>query len=74
MEKKKAFSARSTYNYPNIEMPNSDGDNKKCPLSVEISDEKIYRSNCLICFERKPDSVVMDCGHGGTINNFKFNY
>ena len=25
--------------------------------------------NCLICFDKSPDSVFMDCGHGGIKKN-----
>ena len=21
--------------------------------------------NCLICFDKEPDAVIMECGHGG---------
>jgi len=26
-------------------------------------------NSCLICFDKPPDAVFMDCGHGGYINN-----
>ena len=27
--------------------------------------------NCLICFDKTPDSVFMECGHGGNKNDLK---
>lgn len=27
-------------------------------------------ASCLICYEKSPDSVLMECGHGGKIINF----
>lgn len=35
---------------------------------IEISKEKfesLSSNNCLICFDKTPDSVFMECGHGG---------
>ena len=32
--------------------------------TVSINDS-INGATCLICFSNPPDSVIMDCGHGG---------
>lgn len=37
---------------------------------VEIPKEELETSNannCLVCFEKRPDSVIMECGHGGKL-------
>ena len=37
--------------------------------SSKISEKQSSKlQNCLICFEKPPDSVFMECGHGGNIN------
>ena len=51
----------------------------RSPVTTEEADKQLQRKNsnisgenqdqsmnsCLICFENTPDSVFMDCGHGG---------
>ena len=35
-------------------------------MEIEIEEEKEEPDVCLICFDRFPDSVFLDCCHGGT--------
>ena len=37
---------------------------KKSSISAHKHNEKSIQ-NCLICFDKEPDSVIMECGHGG---------
>ena len=43
---------------------------KKVPVNEEKPLENLDRSvvNCLICFDKTPDAVFMECGHGGIIS------
>lgn len=51
-------------------MYNFQNDNQQMNPSprIEVNKEKIESfssNNCLICFDKTPDSVFMECGHGG---------
>ena len=32
---------------------------------MQVEEEEEIPKTCRICFDRPPDSVFMDCGHGG---------
>lgn len=51
---------------PNFQKPSNNTDKEK-NFGVNFSncDHSISINSCLICFENAPDSVFMDCGHGG---------
>ena len=36
---------------------------EKLTNSIRLSDKS--NINCMICYEKYPDAVFMDCGHGG---------
>jgi hypothetical protein len=36
-----------------------------CNQSVSEDKENKSVSNCLVCFDKQPDSVILECGHGG---------
>eukprot|EP01017_Pseudomicrothorax_dubius_P009688 TRINITY_DN1333_c0_g1_i6.p1 TRINITY_DN1333_c0_g1~~TRINITY_DN1333_c0_g1_i6.p1 ORF type:complete len:677 (-),score=99.08 TRINITY_DN1333_c0_g1_i6:48-2078(-) len=40
-----------------------DQDKQENDLETKRLDQSV--SNCLVCFDRQPDAVIMDCGHGG---------
>lgn len=31
------------------------------------------RNSCLVCYEEKPDAVLMECGHGGLFLIYQLN-
>ena len=43
-----------------INSPNAPQDLNKSNLG-----DKSMVNSCLVCFDKLPDSVFMDCGHGG---------
>ena len=36
-----------------------------CNQSISEDKENKSVSNCLVCFDKQPDSVILECGHGG---------
>ncbi len=34
-------------------------------IEVGLAQENETLNNCIICFNNKPDAVLMNCGHGG---------
>jgi len=48
------------------------GEENKDSIDKDISTN---RHACLVCCEKTPDAVLMECGHGGTFTFFpNFNY
>ena len=39
---------------------------KVSPRSISLNQSVV---NCLICYDKLPDAVLMECGHGGIINH-----
>ena len=41
-----------------------------CNQSISEDKENKSVSNCLVCFDKQPDSVILECGHGGNFFYF----
>lgn len=54
----KSFTPREILNRDNND------DFKISPRSVSFNQSVM---NCLICFDKSPDAVLMECGHGGEV-------
>lgn len=33
--------------------------------SLKEESKETTQANCFICFDKEPDAVIMECGHGG---------
>lgn len=50
---------------PREKLNNDNNDDLKIsPRSVSYNQSVM---NCLICFDKSPDAVLMECGHGGEV-------